>query len=1679
MGAARVTMKKYLALLLFVICQMAFATTYNVNPSSNLGSVFGGAGNGDTIQFSAGTYNIGSSITVPCGANVTGPPIANFIPGSNTQTAILQGNNAGYAMFVLNGGCTSQTTIQWFWFQTALSLYVNGGVSNLTYQFNSATNFSEGYNVQLDGDINATSNNINIVYNSFGDNNSCAAFMGFQDDDDCDAIENGAGVVTGLNIQNNYFYHIQEPIHIIQRCTGCQNGGIVSVCNNCTIKYNYINTFARIGMEIQTSNIGATDDFSDNIIYNPTEGNAFGMSFACCLSGRVYGSTNSTIPADFIDDNVVIFPQSSAGGPFGIEWWGLGATGRGGMIEGKIANGYAIGFFNNPSTNYGIMSDNYMCEVGAGGGPFTNEEGCGSQSCTPTNLTYPGNTNAPFIISGGNNVTSNTCSQQPSVGVNISPSSGPQSFPLTVNMSTSGRNTSIFYTTDGSTPNPGNGSTQRYTGAITVNGASTVRAVGMWGVPPQPTSWAAPYGYVPSAPTNATYTGGGAPVPTANTPTFSPGAPLTFTNSPQAVSLADSTSGAVIHYTLDGSTPTSSSATYSSALQLTGTTTVNAIAIAVGYNNSSIATGVYTYSPTVTPPPPPPPTGGGTVTVGGCQVSPNSSAGTIQNAINSAASNSCPTPSNQVYFQPGVSNIAWQPTSSALNIPCPTSAGILLTGPYTVYDQSGVLNAWSARPAATIRNSNSGASFQMLSLNGCSNQVTIQYLEIDGNKPQTGGGAIYFNGVNISNVAIEYNWIHGNQEVVPYICATDNNVADNTWCYDDERAALIDVEGYHGDQNGPGSFATNVFIQHNVEGNGPGPNGDPTTGDCGNVMTFVGGCVNSLPGCPNWNGYNNTGAFCTALFVHSDTNNFHFDYNQIIQQEQGTKWVEGGNGVDTSNPGCIPQNPNGFFCDGIYSLFFQINDTMLNNDLGIYQRIGTEDQQSSVNFNPLNGGCSLDGAGNCMWHVNNDIPGGQPNPGFGSWAFSLPNHGFHREDDNVVISNTGGGGGSTSAGPGDWEEWTYTSENNNLDQGYNACASQYGGPLPSATVSNNIFEMPNATYPSCNIAPGIDNAQSVPIPINQNNSFTTVPHTHTSASPSMSPNGGSFSGSVTVTLTDNGDASGQGPQSNTNLWCTTDGTTPAPKSGSSVYYNTGYKLTLITTTTVKCVGMWGTQNQPASYPANYGYTQSNPITATFTISGGSTPTVNAPSFTPAPPFTFSPPLTIQITQNTSGAVSHCTTDGSTPTASSPTASSVTISTTTTLSCLSTEAGFNNSSVSSGLYTVGTPVVTLVNVLTSPGGFHFTVGNTVQAIATCVYSDGSQSACPSSGPNAVSSWNTDTPTVVSISGTGLATAISIGQANVWAIAGGITGTIATMYVDTAISITSLAITTTGSITSLNVASTNQTFANCTYSNGTVNDCSALITGYTSSNPTVASINSSGLITGLAGGISSIGAFISGGSVNSSQLGVTTQDVASAVTYAGSMNMQYVFTDTAAAGYTVNSCTFYLSAGTQASGAFWDCALFKATSSTTQQAAAMCSGRYTTTGTASPAAWVTVNLTGCGTLAASQGYWLGIATNQGGPVPQGNNDCGSTCTGAAPTSVGVGTYAYFFTGVTTFGDYSNQSLTMVGQATNQSSQYLTLSTAGTSTVTAPPVSITVLGGSGLTVLQGITITGGVVR
>ncbi len=89
-------------------------------------------------------------------------------------------------------------------------------------------------------------------------------------------------------------------------------------------------------------------------------------------------------------------------------------------------------------------------------------------------------------------------------------------------------------------------------------------------------------------------------LPIASPPIFSP-AEGKYTKA-QPVTVTDNTKGAVIYFTINGTTPTVSSTKYTKPIEVSSTETIKAIAVAVGHLKSAVASATYTIeAPAATP----------------------------------------------------------------------------------------------------------------------------------------------------------------------------------------------------------------------------------------------------------------------------------------------------------------------------------------------------------------------------------------------------------------------------------------------------------------------------------------------------------------------------------------------------------------------------------------------------------------------------------------------------------------------------------------------------------------------------------------------------------------------------------------------------------------------------------------------------------------------------------------------------------------------------------------------------------------------------------------------------------------------------------------------------------------------------------------------------------------------
>ncbi len=85
---------------------------------------------------------------------------------------------------------------------------------------------------------------------------------------------------------------------------------------------------------------------------------------------------------------------------------------------------------------------------------------------------------------------------------------------------------------------------------------------------------------------------------TVATPTFSPAGGTYY--EPQTVSINCNTEGATIYYTTDGTEPTTESSVYSSPISVSTTTTIKAMAVKEGLDNSAVSVATYTFPTLIT-----------------------------------------------------------------------------------------------------------------------------------------------------------------------------------------------------------------------------------------------------------------------------------------------------------------------------------------------------------------------------------------------------------------------------------------------------------------------------------------------------------------------------------------------------------------------------------------------------------------------------------------------------------------------------------------------------------------------------------------------------------------------------------------------------------------------------------------------------------------------------------------------------------------------------------------------------------------------------------------------------------------------------------------------------------------------------------------------------------------------
>ncbi|MBT9332595.1 chitobiase/beta-hexosaminidase C-terminal domain-containing protein [Paracidobacterium acidisoli] len=699
---------------------------------------------------------------------------------------------------------------------------------------------------------------------------------------------------------------------------------------------------------------------------------------------------------------------------------------------------------------------------------------------------------------------------------------------VTIADSTTGA--SIYYTTDGSTPTT---SSTLYSAPITVGTTETLKAI------------AVAAGYTSSAVATGTFTITITPV--AATPVFTPKGG-TYTAA-QSVTISDTTAGASLYYTTDGSTPTTASTLYSTPITVSTNETVKAIAVAGGYTASAVGSAVYTITvagPAATP----------TFTPAGGAYSSAQSV-TISDATAGAA----------IYY--------------TTNGAAPTTSSTLYSGPITV-SATETLNAIAVASGYTTSAVGTAA-------------YTI-----------TSGSTVYLNypsmGFTTSGLALN----NGASVTGGALVITDGNPVENRSAW---FTTAVPVQTFVTDFTFQQTNASADGMTFAIQGQSP-----YVTGGNGGYLGY-GGIGNSIA--VKFDLYSNNGE-------GSDSTGFYT--NGAVPETPA---------IDLSSTGINFHSSDIFHAHLVYdgtTLTMTLTDTVTNASVT---------ESTTVNIPSLVGGntayVGFTGGTGGLTATQEVL----------SWSYA------------VSPSQTQTAATPTfSPAPA-----TYTSAQSvTLSDTTTGAAIYYTTNGATPTTSSTLYSAPitvssTETLNAIAVASGYTNSATA------TGAYTI---TQIAATPTFSPVPATYTSAQSVTLSDTTTGAA--------IYYTTNGTTPTT---SSTLYSA--PIAVSTTETLKAIAV-------AS-----GYTNSATATGAYTI----TQTAATPTFSPAPG-SYNAAQSVTISDTTTGAAIYYTTNGTTPTTSSTLYSApIAVSATETLKAIAVASGYTNSTVATGAYTISTVAATPV------------------------------------------------------------------------------------------------------------------------------------------------------------------------------------------------------------------------------------------------------------------------------------------------------------------------------------------------------------------------------------------------
>jgi Chitobiase/beta-hexosaminidase C-terminal domain/Bacterial lectin len=863
----------------------------------------------------------------------------------------------------------------------------------------------------------------------------------------------------------------------------------------------------------------------------------------------------------------------------------------------------------------------------------------------------------------------------------FAPGAGTYSTSQTVTISDATPGTTIYYTTNGTTPTT---SSSVYSGAITVSASETLEAIGV------------ETGYTNSAVATASYTISSI----LPAPTFSPAAG-TYTAS-QSVTISDATVGTTIYYTTNGTTPTTSSSVYSGAITVSASETLEAIAVESGSANSPVASAAYIINSTL-PAPTFSPSGGTYSTSQSVTISDATPGTTIYYTTNGTT----PTTSSAVYS--GAITVGTSETLEAMAIETGHTNSPVGSASYTIGTGGGT---------TYVNYPNNGFTATNLSVQGYG-AVTGGMLQLTNGGSGEESGVWFNTKLPVQSFVTDFTFQQLNA-VADGMTFTIQN--DNIW-------AVGDAGGGLGYQDIPDSVAVKFDIYNN-SGEGADSTGLYTNGASPTVpaidLTSTGIVLSSgdlMHAHMVYDGTNLTMTLTDTVTNATATEVFPVNIPSIVGSS--TAWVgfTGGTGGGTatqnvlswtyvSPAGTVASTPTFSPVGGTYSvpqtvtisdstpnatIYYTTNGTTPTTSSSVYSSPITVSASETVEAIATASGDSNSATGTAVYTIAPALPVPTFSPAAGTYTASQSVTISDTTAGTTIYYTTNGTTPTTSSTKYTGAISVSASETVEaiaVETGYTSSpvataaytitpvlpapafspgagtyTSSQAVTISDSTAGTTIYYTTNGTTPttSSSVYSGpitvsaSETLEALAVETAYTNSpvgsaaYTIAPILPT---PTFTPVAGTYSTSQSVTISDS--------TAGTTIYYTTNGTTPT--TSSSLY---GGPITVSASETIKAIAV------------ETGFTNSTVATAVYTISS----TLPAPTFLPAAG-TYTTSQSVTISDSTAGTTIYYTTNGTTPTTSSGVYSgAITVSANETLEAMAIETGYTNSVVASAAYII--------------------------------------------------------------------------------------------------------------------------------------------------------------------------------------------------------------------------------------------------------------------------------------------------------------------------------------------------------------------------------------------------------